>query len=116
MVFDPSLLPQNADALDELVLASRLLGGDESLVLHGGGNTSVKAPWRDITGRLVDAIYVKGSGWDLATIDRPGFAPMPIDRLHHVQFRLRFARDLTRYVRRCLVIHGEGPAAFRTKC
>lgn len=81
MVFDPSLLPQNADALDELVLASRLLGCDESLVLHGGGNTSTKAPWRDITGRLVDAIYVKGSGWDLATIDRPGFAPMPIDRL-----------------------------------
>ena len=81
MVFDPSLLPQNADALDELVLASRLLGRDESLVLHGGGNTSVKAPWRDITGDSVDAIYVKGSGWDLATIDRPGFAPMPINRL-----------------------------------
>lgn len=81
MEFDPSLLPQNADALDELVLASRLLGGDDSLVLHGGGNTSVKAPWRDITGSTVDAIYVKGSGWDLATIDRPGFAPMPIDRL-----------------------------------
>jgi rhamnose utilization protein RhaD (predicted bifunctional aldolase and dehydrogenase)/NAD(P)-dependent dehydrogenase (short-subunit alcohol dehydrogenase family) len=81
MVFDPSLLPQDADALDELVLASRLLGRDESLVLHGGGNTSVKAPWRDITGTSVDAIYVKGSGWDLATIDRPGFAPMPIDRL-----------------------------------
>jgi rhamnose utilization protein RhaD (predicted bifunctional aldolase and dehydrogenase)/NAD(P)-dependent dehydrogenase (short-subunit alcohol dehydrogenase family) len=81
MEFDPSLLPQNADALDELVLASRLLGSDDSLVLHGGGNTSVKAPWRDITGASVDAIYVKGSGWDLATIDRPGFAPMPLDRL-----------------------------------
>ena len=81
MVFDTSVLPQNADALDELVLASQLLGRDESLVLHGGGNTSVKAPWRDITGSSVDAIYVKGSGWDLATIDRPGFAPMPIDRL-----------------------------------
>lgn len=81
MVFDTSVLPQNADALDELVLASQLLGRDESLVLHGGGNTSVKAPWRDITGNSIEAIYVKGSGWDLATIERPGFTPMPIDRL-----------------------------------
>src|SRR5690606_25367932 len=61
---------------------SRLLGADPSLVLHGGGNTSVKAPWHDITGGTIDAVYVKGSGWDLATIERPGFAPMPLARLH----------------------------------
>ncbi len=41
----------------------------------------MKAPWLDITGDVVDAIYVKGSGWDLATIERPGFAPMPLARL-----------------------------------
>ena len=69
------------DALDELVASSRLLGSDPALVLHGGGNTSVKAPWIDITGEVVDAIYVKGSGWDLATIERAGFAPMPLARL-----------------------------------
>jgi rhamnose utilization protein RhaD (predicted bifunctional aldolase and dehydrogenase)/NAD(P)-dependent dehydrogenase (short-subunit alcohol dehydrogenase family) len=80
--FDETALAPDADALDELVLASRLLGSDQSLVLHGGGNTSVKAPWHDITGDVVDAIYVKGSGWDLATIERPGFAPMPLPRLH----------------------------------
>jgi len=51
-------------------------------VLHGGGNTSVKAPWVDITGEVVDALYVKGSGWDLATIERAGFAPLPLARLH----------------------------------
>ncbi|MFP5486875.1 MAG: SDR family NAD(P)-dependent oxidoreductase, partial [Acidimicrobiia bacterium] len=79
--WNPTDLPADADALDELVHASRLLGADPSLVLHGGGNTSVKAPWTDITGTTIDAIYVKGSGWDLATIERPGFAPLPLARL-----------------------------------
>ncbi len=69
------------DPLDECVHASRLLGGDPSLVLHGGGNTSVKAAWNDITGEVVDALYVKGSGWDLATIERAGFAPLPLARM-----------------------------------
>ena len=75
-------LPPTGDALDELVIASRALGSDPSLVLHGGGNTSVKAPFADITGEMIDALYVKGSGWDLGTIERPGFAPLPLARLH----------------------------------
>lgn len=64
------------------VYGSRLLGADPYLVLHGGGNTSIKAPFEDITGRSIDALYVKGSGWDLATIEAPGFTPLPLDRLH----------------------------------
>jgi rhamnose utilization protein RhaD (predicted bifunctional aldolase and dehydrogenase)/NAD(P)-dependent dehydrogenase (short-subunit alcohol dehydrogenase family) len=68
--------------IDECVKASRLLGGDQSLVLHGGGNTSVKAPFLDITGAVIDALYVKGSGWDLASIEAPGFAPLPLQRMH----------------------------------
>jgi rhamnose utilization protein RhaD (predicted bifunctional aldolase and dehydrogenase)/NAD(P)-dependent dehydrogenase (short-subunit alcohol dehydrogenase family) len=71
-------------ALEELVGASRVIGSDPSLVLHGGGNTSVKAEWTDITGRVVDALYVKGSGWDLGTIERPGFTPLPLSRLHEL--------------------------------
>jgi rhamnose utilization protein RhaD (predicted bifunctional aldolase and dehydrogenase)/NAD(P)-dependent dehydrogenase (short-subunit alcohol dehydrogenase family) len=74
--------PSHTSALDELVVASRAIGADESLVLHGGGNTSVKALWRDITGRTIDALYVKGSGWDLGTIERAGFSPLPLARLH----------------------------------
>jgi rhamnose utilization protein RhaD (predicted bifunctional aldolase and dehydrogenase) len=71
-----------ADAIGCCAYGSRLLGGDRSLVLHGGGNTSVKADWTDITGRTVDALFVKGSGWDLASIEAPGFTPLPLDRLH----------------------------------
>ena len=72
------------DELDALVSASRAIGSDPSLVLHGGGNTSVKATWVDITGRTIDALYVKGSGWDLGTIERPGFTPLPLARLHEL--------------------------------
>lgn len=67
--------------LDECVFGSRLIGSDPTLVLHGGGNTSVKAPFSDITGRQIDALFVKGSGWDLASIEAPGFPPLRMDRL-----------------------------------
>lgn len=71
-----------SDPIEECVYGSRLIGSDPNLVLHGGGNTSVKADWTDITGETVDALYIKGSGWDLATIEAPGFAPLPLSRLH----------------------------------
>ena len=45
-------------------------------MLHGGGNTSVKAPFKDIFGNDIPALYVKGSGWDLASIEKEGFAPV----------------------------------------
>ncbi|MGH7326881.1 MAG: bifunctional aldolase/short-chain dehydrogenase, partial [Polyangiaceae bacterium] len=51
---------------------SRLLGADPSLVLHGGGNTSAKSKATDLYGRDVDVLYIKGSGWDLATIEPQG--------------------------------------------
>jgi len=60
------------------VYTSRLLGVDKSLVLHGGGNTSVKLRQKDIFGEERDVLYVKGSGWDLETIEAEGFAPLPL--------------------------------------
>ncbi|EKX39060.1 hypothetical protein GUITHDRAFT_143855 [Guillardia theta CCMP2712] len=63
------------------VYTSRLIGSDDDLVLHGGGNTSVKAPYKDIFGNEIPALYVKGSGWDLATIEKQGFAPVRMDIL-----------------------------------
>ncbi|GAB3118498.1 bifunctional aldolase/short-chain dehydrogenase [Glaciibacter psychrotolerans] len=69
------------DALDEIVHVSRLLGSDPGLVLHGGGNTSIKSQATDVTGETVDVLYVKGSGWDLVSIERAGFAPLRRARL-----------------------------------
>ncbi len=64
------------------VYTSRLLGRNKTLVLHGGGNTSVKMIERNRFGEDVDVLYVKGSGWDLEHIEVPGFSPV---RLTHVQ-------------------------------
>ena len=60
------------------VYTSRLLGRDKSLVLHGGGNTSVKLREKDVFGVERDVLYVKGSGSDLENINAAGFAPLPL--------------------------------------
>ena len=60
------------------VYSSRLLGRDRSLVLHGGGNTSVKLRERNLFGEEEDVLYVKGSGWDLETIEPAGFTPVAL--------------------------------------
>lgn len=67
--------------LDLRVYTSRLLGLDASLVLHGGGNTSVKSTATNLFGDVEEILYVKGSGWDLATIEAEGFAPVKMDML-----------------------------------
>lgn len=67
--------------LGKRVYTSRILGADPELVLHGGGNTSVKIREKDFFGDPVDVLYVKGSGWDLGTIENEGFAPVRMDTL-----------------------------------
>ena len=70
--------------LDLRVYTSRLLGRDPSLVLHGGGNTSVKTTVADVFGDRHEVLYVKGSGWDLATIEAAGFAPVRLEPLRRM--------------------------------
>ncbi len=69
------------DFLQQRVYSSQLLGSDPQLVLHGGGNTSVKIDEEDAFGETATILYVKGSGWDLATIQPAGFAPVKMDVL-----------------------------------
>ena len=64
------------DDLALRVYTSRLLGQDPSLVLHGGGNTSVKITETNLVGSKEDILYVKGSGWDLVSIEKDGFSPV----------------------------------------
>jgi rhamnose utilization protein RhaD (predicted bifunctional aldolase and dehydrogenase)/NAD(P)-dependent dehydrogenase (short-subunit alcohol dehydrogenase family) len=63
------------------VYTSRLLGRDKSLVLHGGGNTSVKITEKNLLGEEEALLYVKGSGWDLEFIEAAGFSPVRMDHL-----------------------------------
>jgi len=62
--------------LDLRVYTSNLLGQNDELVLHGGGNTSVKSM---LDGEEI--LFVKGSGWDLVSIQKEGFAPVKMDAL-----------------------------------
>ena len=95
------------DDLATRVYSSQLLGADEDLVLHGGGNTSVKTTVTDLYGRGVEVLFVKGSGWDLATIEKPGF---PALRLHETSrlAQLDTLRDLdmTRQLRSSMLDPG----------
>src|SRR6185312_1789378 len=70
------------------VYTSRLLGGEPRLVLHGGGNTSVKTVCNDLLGDPVEALCVKGSGWDMATIEPAGLPAVrlaPLRRLRALE-------------------------------
>jgi len=64
------------------VYTTRLLGRDPKLVLHGGGNTSVKTRLPDLLGEEVDVLCVKGSGWDMGMIEPAG---LPAVRLAQLQ-------------------------------
>src|SRR5437762_10844411 len=79
------------------VYTSRLLGGDPRLVLHGGGNTSVKTVLPDIFGESAEVLCVKGSGWDLAALEPEG---LPAVRLAPLRaLRRREALDDAEMVR-----------------
>ena len=63
------------------VYTTRLLGLDRELVLHGGGNTSVKLKEKDLFGRDIEVLYVKGSGRNMAFIDPSDFTRLDLARL-----------------------------------
>ena len=69
------------DDLAMRVYTSNILGSEADLVLHGGGNTSVKGQLTTIFGETEDVLFVKGSGWDLKTIKAAGFSAVSMDYL-----------------------------------
>src|SRR5215469_13813037 len=69
------------------VYTTRLLGGDPALVLHGGGNTSLKATATDLVGDTTEVICVKGSGWDMAAIEPAGLPAVRLQGLRRLRAR-----------------------------
>ncbi|MGP0090617.1 MAG: bifunctional aldolase/short-chain dehydrogenase [Xanthobacteraceae bacterium] len=67
------------------VYSTRLLGQERKLALHGGGNTSVKTRLRDLLGEAVGVLCVKGSGWDMATIEPPGLPAVRLEPLRKLR-------------------------------
>src|SRR6201987_6073750 len=69
------------------VYTSRLLGGEPRLVLHGGGNTSVKTVMKDLLDEEVESLCVKGSGWDMAAIEPAGLPAVRLAPLRKLRGR-----------------------------
>jgi rhamnose utilization protein RhaD (predicted bifunctional aldolase and dehydrogenase)/NAD(P)-dependent dehydrogenase (short-subunit alcohol dehydrogenase family) len=83
---------------------TRLLGGDPALVLHGGGNTSLKTRAPDLLGDAQDVICIKGSGWDMAAIEPPGLPAVRLDPLRRLRARDALSdEDIARIKRACLI-------------
>jgi rhamnose utilization protein RhaD (predicted bifunctional aldolase and dehydrogenase) len=86
------------------VYTSRLLGREPKLVLHGGGNTSVKTKLRDLIGEEVEVLCVKGSGWDLAAIEPAGLPAVRLERLRKLRARATLTdEDMVRVQRENLL-------------
>src|SRR5213592_3082922 len=83
--------PRWGEDLATRVYTSRLIGRDPDLVMHGGGNTSLKGTVTTLVGDRVDALFVKGSGWELDAIEPPG---LPAVDLQHLR-KLRALRELS---------------------
>jgi len=87
-----------------LVYATRLLGRDRKLVLHGGGNTSLKSKACDLLSQEVDVIYVKASGADMAAIEPAGLPAVRLDPLRALRAREAIAdHDLVAFERANLI-------------
>ena len=69
------------NSLQMRVFSSQLLGQNPDLVLHGGGNTSVKLLETNLFGEEKEILYVKGSGWNLATIEAEGFTALSLNTM-----------------------------------
>src|SRR5215831_20003590 len=67
------------------VYTSRLIGRDPDLVMHGGGNTSLKGHVTTLVGDRVEALFVKGSGWDLDSIEPPGLPAVDLGHLRRLR-------------------------------
>ena len=86
------------------VYTTRLLGGDPRLVLHGGGNTSVKTTMPDVFGRKQDVLCVKGSGWDMGAIEPRGLPALRYPALMELRALDRLSdEDMVNFQRGCLM-------------
>jgi len=86
------------------VYTTRLLGRNKELVLHGGGNTSVKTTIKDIDGKKYKVLCVKGSGWDMADIEPPGLPAVKLDPLLSLKNKKYLSdEDMVAYQKRNLI-------------
>jgi rhamnose utilization protein RhaD (predicted bifunctional aldolase and dehydrogenase)/NAD(P)-dependent dehydrogenase (short-subunit alcohol dehydrogenase family) len=92
------------------IYTSRLLGSETALVLHGGGNTSVKVRETDLFGEPRDVLYVKGSGGNLADIGPAGFVGLDLEHLRRLQILESLSDDDMESQINAARVRADGPA------
>ena len=93
---------EDLSELEALAYRSNLLGRDRAVANYGGGNTSAKGRERDHTGREVDALWVKGSGSDLATIEAGQFTGLKLDEVLALEERENMSdEEMVAYLASC---------------
>jgi rhamnose utilization protein RhaD (predicted bifunctional aldolase and dehydrogenase)/NAD(P)-dependent dehydrogenase (short-subunit alcohol dehydrogenase family) len=91
------------------VYSSRLIGADPTLVLHGGGNTSVKTVVKDDLGRDTEVLCVKGSGWDLDTLEPEGLPAVRLEPLKALRHLERLTDEEMVNAQRTRMLDASGP-------
>jgi rhamnose utilization protein RhaD (predicted bifunctional aldolase and dehydrogenase)/NAD(P)-dependent dehydrogenase (short-subunit alcohol dehydrogenase family) len=91
------------------IYSTRLLGREPRLVLHGGGNTSVKAQVKDLLDEEVEALCVKGSGWDMASIEPAGMPAVRLAALRKLRSRSAMPDDEMVRLQRAALIDPQSP-------
>jgi rhamnose utilization protein RhaD (predicted bifunctional aldolase and dehydrogenase)/NAD(P)-dependent dehydrogenase (short-subunit alcohol dehydrogenase family) len=92
------------DLLEQLVYQSRVVGAEESLVLWGGGNNSVKLAAKDILGQPIEAMYIKGSGSDMKSITPAQYPAVRLDWVLALQDRAAMTdEEMVAYLAKCLL-------------
>jgi rhamnose utilization protein RhaD (predicted bifunctional aldolase and dehydrogenase)/NAD(P)-dependent dehydrogenase (short-subunit alcohol dehydrogenase family) len=91
------------------VYTTRLLGQDPKLVLHGGGNTSVKTVMRDLLDHEVEVLCVKGSGWDMGRMEPPGMPAVRLEPLRTLRGRAALSDEEMVRIQRAHLIDPMAP-------
>jgi rhamnose utilization protein RhaD (predicted bifunctional aldolase and dehydrogenase)/NAD(P)-dependent dehydrogenase (short-subunit alcohol dehydrogenase family) len=92
------------------IYSTRLLGRDPKLVLHGGGNSSLKTAERDLAGEKLAVLRVKGSGWDMGAIEPGGFPAVRLEPLRALRARKTLSDDAMARVQRAYLIDPQAPS------
>ncbi len=91
------------------IYTTRLLGSEPKLVLHGGGNTSVKTKMRDVLGKEVEVLCVKGSGWDMGVIEPPGLPAVRLAPLLELAKLDELSDEAMVNAQRCNLLNSDAP-------
>jgi rhamnose utilization protein RhaD (predicted bifunctional aldolase and dehydrogenase)/NAD(P)-dependent dehydrogenase (short-subunit alcohol dehydrogenase family) len=92
------------------IYSTQLLGRDPKLVMHGGGNSSLKTKERDLAGEELAVLRVKGSGWDMGAIEPAGFPAVRLEPLRKIRAREGLNDDEFANVQRAFLLDPQAPS------